>query len=107
ILISSLLRVEVLDVADRHGVDQRALLLVSMGLEADRLLNGGVRVWRFLSGHRRVQVRPPGPRLAPITNRASGISLPGFAKCTDGLWFGKGVHHLKTLVEEGLGFTIR
>ncbi len=80
ILLPSLLRVEVLDVADRHRVDQCALLGVSVRLEADRLLNGGVREWRFLGVHRRVEVRPPGPCLTPVTNRAIGVSLPGLAK---------------------------
>ena len=102
ILLDPLGRVERLDVAHRHRVDERALLGRGAALQRQRFLRRGIRVRRFLGVHRRIEVRPPRPRFAPVTDRAVGIALPRFAERPHGLRLGEGVHHLKALIEERL-----
>ena len=99
ILLDALRRVELLDVADRDGVDERAFLRRGARRERARLLGRRIRVRRIFAGHRLVQVRAPRPRFAPIADRAFGVALPRFAKRPHRLGLGKRVHHLKALVE--------
>ena len=106
VLIDALLRIEFLYVADRHRVDQRALLCRRSVLQPDRLLNGRIGVRRFLGAHRTVQVRSPGPRLAPVADRAIRIALPCFAERANRLGLRERVHHLEALIEKRLRFFV-
>src|SRR5262249_39743561 len=53
-----------------------------------------------------IEIRPPSPRFAPVADGALRIALPRFAKRTDRFWLGEGIHHLKALVEIGLGLSV-
>ena len=106
ILFHARVRLELLDVADRHGVDERALLRVGVALQGQRLLNRGIRVGRLLGRHRRVQVGAPCPRFAPVADRAVRIALPRFSKRAHRLRLREGIHHLEALVEECLGLFV-
>ena len=108
VLIHSLFRIEFLDVADRHRVDERALFRGRMlFLQRERLPDGGVRVRSLVGAHRSVQVGSPCPRLAPVADGAVRVPLPRFAKRANRFGLGEGIHHLEALVEEGLRLLIR
>ncbi len=107
ILIDAFLRVEFLDVANRHRVDERLFLGVGVALQADGFLDGFVGVRRFFGTHRRVEIRPPRPRLAPVADRAVGIAFPRLAKRPHRLGLRERIHHLEALIEERLGLLVR
>ena len=93
-------RVVVLDVADRHCVDERLLLGCRVVvLETDCLLHSGPGMRRLVRPHRTVEIRPPGPRLPPVADRAVGVALPGLPERAGRVHLGERVHHLEPLVE--------
>ena len=99
ILLDAPGRVERLEIAHRDRVDQRTLRGRGATLQRQRFLCRCIRVRRLVGIHGRVEVRPPRPRFAPVTDRAPGIALPGFAERSHRLPLREGVHHLEALVE--------
>jgi hypothetical protein len=106
ILLDPLLRIELLDVADRQRIDVRPLLRRGARAQRQRLLERRIGAGRFLRRHRAVQVRAPRPRFAPVTDGALGVPLPRFAKRPDGLRLRERVHQLKALIEERLRLAV-
>ena len=100
VLFTPLLRVEVLDIADRHRLNEGAFRWrrVLSG-ERQRLLNGGVRTWCLIYPHRAVQIRPPGPGFAPVADRALRVVLLCFPERPCGVDLRERIHQLETLVE--------
>ena len=106
ILFDPLRGVERLDISHRDRLDERPLLDRGTAGQGQRFARRGIRVWRLVGGHRRVQVRPPRPRLTPVADRAVSVALPCFAERPHRLRLGERVHHLEALVEERLGFHV-
>ena len=102
VLVAPLRHVEALDVAHRQRVDVVALAggAVARRREGHRLLERGIRVGRLRRPHRSVEVRAPGPGLAPVADGAVGVVGPRLAERADRVDLGEGVHQLHALVEE-------
>src|SRR5262249_19057024 len=93
-------RFEMLDITDGHCLDVRTFFRGGMvfgerGRGLDRT-EGARCVGR---GHAAVDVRPPGPRLAPVTDGAFGIAALRLAEGPARLGPREGIHQLNALVE--------
>ena len=107
ILLHPFGRIEALDVASRHGLNERALNRRGMrGRKRDGLLNRGVRERRLVRSHDPVQIRSPRPGLAPVADRAHRIAHLRFAERAHGLRLREGIGQLESLVEECLRLAV-
>jgi hypothetical protein len=103
ILLRTLCRIELFRIANRHRLNQRALLRArALAGTGDRFLNGRVRAGRLLPRHPAVDVRAPRPGFTPVADRAVGIALLRSAKGSTRFDLREGVHQLKALTEVGL-----
>ena len=95
------------DVTSRHGLNERALNRRGMrGRKRDGLLDRGVRERRLVRSHDPVQIRSPGPGLAPVADRAHRIARLRFAERAHGLRLREGIGQLESLVEECLRLAV-
>ena len=76
------------------------------GRKRDGLLDRGVRERRLVRSHDPVQIRSPGPGLAPVADRAHRIAHLRFAERAHGLRLREGIGQLESLVEECLRLAV-
>src|SRR6476661_7114215 len=107
ILLAPFRRIEMFDIAHRHGVDERTFLgICVMAGEVARFLYCRKRKRRLIGLHWPVQKRSPGPGFTPVTDRAIRIALLSFTKRPDRIDFIECVFELKALVEICPSFSI-
>ena len=94
------------DVAGGERVDISLFARARVVAKLERLADGRIGIRSFRRGHRYVQIRPPGPRFAPVADGALRIEFLRFAKRAYGFVLAERIHELKALVEEGLDLGI-